>query len=176
MRNPSSISLMITALDSSNRRLSWSLQLNGVLGFSSWRNGGILSAEAKAYDTWFMRPNQDRMSVMFWGAGKSRIASRYFVHGLTLLRVISKPANSTMSWPNTNFPGWSVMPFLPQTSSHSTAWWKLCSKLSAQSSVSSMHLVLSGCQTQSRQISVCTHHQRQCNLEEQFYIGIYPRV
>ena len=144
-----------------------------MLDFSSWRNCGILSAEAKAYDTWFMRPNQDCMSVMFLGAGKSRIASRYFVHGLTLLRVISKPANSTMSWPNMNFPGWSVMPFLPQISSYSTAWLKLCSKLTAQSSVSSMHLVFcSGCPTQSRQISLCTHHQRQCNLEEQFYIGI----
>ena len=57
---------------------------------------------AKAYNTGFMSPNQERTSVMFVSVGKSRIASRYFLHGRTLVEVISKPANSTVSAPNTN--------------------------------------------------------------------------
>ena len=35
--------------------------------------------------------------MMFVGVGKSRMASRYFLHGWTLVEVISKPANSTVS-------------------------------------------------------------------------------
>ena len=50
------------------------------------------------------------MSVMFVGLGKLRMALRYFLHGRTLSGVISKPANSTVSAPNTNFSGLRVIP------------------------------------------------------------------
>ena len=52
-----------------------------------------------------MSPNQKRTLVMFVGFGKSRIASRYFLHGRTLVEVIWKPANSTVSAPNANLSG-----------------------------------------------------------------------
>ena len=38
------------------------------------------------------------MSVMLDGVGKSAIARRYFLQGFTSVRMISKPANSTLSW------------------------------------------------------------------------------
>ena len=82
--------------------------------------------------------------MMFVGVGKSRIASRYFLHSHTLVEVISKPANSTVSAPNTNLSGLRMKPLWPQRSSHSTAWKKLSVRLLAQRSVSSMHLVLLG--------------------------------
>ena len=72
------------------------------------------------------------------------IARRYFWLGRTLSRVISNPANSTVSAPNTNFSGLRVMPLLPHKSSHLVAWWKLASRSVAHKRVSSMHLVLSG--------------------------------
>ena len=102
----------------------------------------MLSVAVKMYDTWFMSPNKKPTSVMFVGVGKSRFASRYFLHGRTLVRVISKPANSTVSEPNTNLLGLRMLPLWPQMSSHSTAWKKLSVRLSAQRSVSSMHLIL----------------------------------
>jgi hypothetical protein len=58
--------------------------------------------------------------------------------------VISNPANSTVSVPNVNLSGFRVIPLRLQMSSQLTAWKKLVVRLSAQSSVSSMHLVLSG--------------------------------
>ena len=97
MRTPCSISFTITAFDSrkaSSRRLS---HLKGVPGFSRSRNGSIISVMLKAYETWFIRPNHERTSVMFLGVGKSTIAFKYFGHGRTLSGVISKPANSTQS-------------------------------------------------------------------------------
>ena len=141
-RTPSSISLIITDLDSSDSLLSSPSHLKGVPGLSNWRKDSMRSVAAKAYDTWFMSPNQERTLVMFVGVGKSRIASRYFLHGRTLVGVISKPPNSTVSDPNTNLSGLKMMPMWPQMSSHSTAWKKLLVRLSAQRSVSSMHLVL----------------------------------
>ena len=142
MRTPSSISSIITDLDSSNSSLSSLSHLKGVPRLSNWRKGSMRSVAAKAYDTWFMSLNQERTSVMFVGVGKLRIASRYFLHGRTLLEVISKPANSTVSAPNTNLSGLRMMPLWPQMSSHSTAWKKLSGRLSAQRSVPSMHLAL----------------------------------
>ena len=78
------------------------------------------SVAAKAYDTWLIRPNLERMSVMLLGVGKWRMASRYFLHGRTLSPVISNPANSTVSAAKTNLVGFSVMPCLPQMSSQLT--------------------------------------------------------
>ena len=37
-----------------------------------------------------------------------------FRAGLTVVRPISKPANSTVSWANTNFSGFRMMPLAPQ--------------------------------------------------------------
>ena len=144
MRTPSSISLMITDLDSSKSWLSSSVHLNGVPGWSNWQNGSIRSSAAKAYETWLMSPNQERTSVLLAGFGKSRIASRYFLHGRTLLVVISNPANSTVSAPNSNLSGLSIIPLCPQRSNQSTAWKKLLLRSSAQRRVSLMHFVLSG--------------------------------
>ena len=95
MRTPSSISLMIANFDSSNSWLSLSFQMNGVPGLSDSRNGSIRSVAAKAYDTWLIRPNQERMSVMLLGVGKWRIASRYFLHhGGWLLRIFLPEARA----------------------------------------------------------------------------------
>ena len=46
---------------------------------------------------------------MFAGVGKSRIDSRNFLDGRTLVGVISKPANSTLSCANTNLLGFNVL-------------------------------------------------------------------
>ena len=51
MRMPSSISSMITDLDSSNRLFRSLSQTKGAPGFSNWRNGSMSSVAAKAYDT-----------------------------------------------------------------------------------------------------------------------------
>ena len=56
-----------------------------------------------------MSPNQEHRSVMFVGVGKSHIMSRYFLHGRTLVEVMLKPANSTVSDPNTNLSGLRMM-------------------------------------------------------------------
>ena len=48
MRTPSSISLMITDLDSSKSWLSSSVHLKGVPGWSNWRNGSMRSLAVKA--------------------------------------------------------------------------------------------------------------------------------
>lgn len=88
-----------------------------------------------------MSPNHDRMSVRLFGVGKSAIARVYFLHGRTLLLVISKPANSTVFWANLNFSGFRVIPCLPHMSSHSWAWWKLSWMDEDHRSVSSIHLV-----------------------------------
>ena len=70
MRTPSSISSIITDLDSSNSSLSSLSHLKGVPGLSNWRRGSMSSVAAKAYNTWFMSPNQERTSVMFVGVGE----------------------------------------------------------------------------------------------------------
>ena len=121
MRTPSSISLSMTSLDSLNMLLRVSSQWNGTPGFNSSLNGSIRSAVANAYETWLTRPNQERMSVVLAGVGKWRIASRYFLQGRTLVSVISKPVNSTVSAPKTNLSGLSVIPWCPQRSSQVTA-------------------------------------------------------
>ena len=106
MRIPPSILSIITDLDSSNSSLSSLSHSKGVPGLSDWQKVSICSVAAKAYDTWFMSPNQEGASVMFVGVWKSCIASRYFLHGWTLMEVISKLANSTVS----NLSGLRMMP------------------------------------------------------------------
>ena len=110
---------MMTLLDSSNSDCISSFHVNVVPGFKSARKGSILSAAANAYATWLTSPNHDRMSVMFAGVGKSRIDSRNFLDGRTLVGVISKPANSTLSCANTNLLGFNVIPLFPHNCSHS---------------------------------------------------------
>ena len=146
MRTPSSISSIITDFNSSYSSSTSLSHLKGVPGLSDWQKGSMYCVAEKAYDTWFMglTPHQERTSVIFLGVGKSRIASRYFLHGRTLEEVIPKPANSTVAAPNTNLSGFRMIPSWPQMSSHSTAWKKLSVRLSAQKSVSSVHLVLLG--------------------------------
>ena len=118
MHTSSSISSIITEFDFSNSSLSSLSHLKGVPGLNDWQKGSMCSVAAKAYDTWFMSPNQERTSVMFVGVGKSRIVSRYFRHGRTLVEAILKPPNSTVSAPNTNLSGLRMMPLWPQMLSH----------------------------------------------------------
>ena len=101
MHTPSSTSSIITDVDFSNSSLSSLSHLKGVPGLSDWQKGSVRSVAVKPYDT-FMSPNQECTSVMFVGVGKLCIASRYFFQRRTLVEVISKPANSTVSAPNTN--------------------------------------------------------------------------
>ncbi len=84
------------------------------------------------------------MSVMFAGVGKSRIDSRNFLDGRTLVGVISKPANSTLSYANTNLLGFNVIPLFPHNCSNSTAWWNAAVIESDHKIVSSIHFVLFG--------------------------------
>ena len=85
MRTPSSISSAITDFDSSNSSLSSLSHLKGVPSLSDWRKSSMCSVAVKAYDSWFISPNQESTLVMFVGVGKSRIVSRYFLHGRTFL-------------------------------------------------------------------------------------------
>ena len=95
------------------------------------------------YETWFTSPNQERTSVRFLGVGNSEIAWTYFLHGLTVVSVISKPANSTSSLAKQNFSGLRVIPFLPQISSHSAAFPYASAMLLDHRRASSMHFVFS---------------------------------
>ena len=61
--------------------------------------------------------------------------------GLTVSEVISKPANSAVFWAKMNLSLFSVMPWRPHISSHSTVSQNASSMLSPQISVSSMHFV-----------------------------------
>ena len=144
MRTCFSISLTITALDSSKSWLSVSSQWNGVPGLSNRRNGSMRSVIANAYDTRLMSPNQECMSVRLAGVGKLWMALRYFLHGHTLSGVISNPENSAVSALSTNLSGFKMMPWSPQRSNQLTAWVKLSLRLSDQSRVLSTHLVLLG--------------------------------
>ena len=94
---------------------------------------------------WLTSPNQERISVTFWGVGKSWMACRNFLHGWTSVRVISKPANSTSSAAKTNLGGGlRIIPFFPQMSSQLIACQKLSSMVSDHKRASSTHLVLLG--------------------------------
>ena len=64
MQTPSLLSLMIIDLDSSKSWFSSLSEWNGVPGLRSCQNGCMRLVAAKAYETWLMRPNQDRMSVI----------------------------------------------------------------------------------------------------------------
>ena len=101
----------------------------------------MASAMLNAYDTWLPNPNQERMSVRLCGVGKSAMALMYLLQGRAVLLVISKPANSTLSWAKWNFSGLRVIPCLPQVF---VAWKKLFSMVSDHNRVSSTHLVLFG--------------------------------
>ena len=131
----------MTLLDSLNIDCISSFQVNVVPGF---RNGSVLSAAANAYATWLTSLNHDRMSVMLAGVGKSTIDSRNFLDGRTLVGVISKPANSTLSCANTNLLGFNVIPLFPHKYSHSTAWLNAAAVESDHNIVSSIHFVLFG--------------------------------
>ena len=84
------------------------------------------------------------MSVRLTGVEKLWMASRYFLHGHTLSGMISNPANSAVSALSTNLSGLRMMPWCLQRSIQLTAWVKLSLRLSDQSRVSLMHLVLLG--------------------------------
>ena len=124
MRTPSSISLMITDLDSSKSWLSWSVHLKGVPGWRSWRNGSMRSVTAKAYETWLLSPNQERMSVMLAGVGKSRISSRYFFAWLHIAGRDFKSCKLDSVSPEHELVR-VKFPLCLQRSSQSTAWKKL---------------------------------------------------
>ena len=68
-----------------------------LLGLRRFLNGSMVSVMLNANDTWLIRPNHERMSVRFFGVGKSEMAFTYFLYGFTVLLPISKPANSTSS-------------------------------------------------------------------------------
>ena len=86
-------------------------------------NGNITDVMENAYATWLTRPNQARMSVMPCGVGNLEIDLRYFAEGLTSVKVIWNPANSTLSQAKRNLLGFRVMPLVAQRLSHSVAWW-----------------------------------------------------
>ena len=121
IRTPSSTSAAMASLDSTKISSNSSFHANEFPGFRSSLNGSMRSALLKAYDTWFTRPNHERISVMLRGVGNSRMACKYLLQGRTVSMVMLKPAKSTSSWHNTNLSGYSVMPFLPQTSSQLAA-------------------------------------------------------
>ena len=138
----------MASLELSNACWRASVHSKGVDGLSSDRNGSIISVILNAYATWFTRPNHDRTSVREVGVGKSAIAFVYFLHGRTVSLDISKPANSTVSLANLNLLGFSVMPCLPQRSSHSWACRKLSAMVDDHRRVSSIHFVFLGtCET-----------------------------
>ena len=70
------------------------------------------------------------------------MARTYFLHGFTVVGVISNPANSTLSSANLNLSG--LTPWLPHVSSQCAACRKLSWMLSDHRRVSSIHFVLSG--------------------------------
>ena len=144
MCTPSPISLMITDLDSSKSWWSSSVHLKGVPSWRSWQNGSMCLVTAKTYKTWLISPNHEWTSMMLAAVGKMWIALKYFLHGRTLLGVISNPANLTGSAPNTNMSGLRIIPLHPQRSSQSTSGKKFLLNSSAQRRVSSVHFVLSG--------------------------------
>jgi len=118
-------------------------QWNVFFGFNSSLNSSILSVMLNAYVTWFTSPNHDRISVRFFGVGKSDIARRIAGDGRTLSGVISNPENSTVPDANTNFDGFWIIPFLPQVSSHRQVWKKLFSSVSDHRNAQFNTLILS---------------------------------
>ena len=73
-----------------------SVHLNTEFGFRRLRKGFILSADANAYATWLINPNQLLTSVILRGLGNSLIASMICGHGRTKVGVISKPVKATV--------------------------------------------------------------------------------
>ena len=102
----------------------------------------MTDAMGKANATWLTGPNQALMSVIPLGMGKSVMARRYLLHGLTSVLVIWNPANSTSSCAKQNLSGFKMIPLRAQISSHSVAWWKASSIEVDHSRASSMHFVL----------------------------------
>ena len=122
---PFCISCTMMTLVSSKRVSRLSVHLNTEFGFRRLRKGFILSADANAYATWLINPNQLLTSVILRGLGNSLIASMTCGHGRTDVGVISKPVKATVSFANSNLDGLRMMPFRPQMSNHSAAWKKL---------------------------------------------------
>ena len=71
----SSISPIITDLDSSKSWLNSLSQLNGLPGLSI---AGENDSTRSVYDTWLINPNQERTFVILVVVGKLQILSRYF--------------------------------------------------------------------------------------------------
>ena len=142
MRTPSLILDVISSLDASNACWRSSVHMNWAEGFRRARNGAMTDAMEKANATWLTSPNQALMSVIPLGMGKSVMARRYLLHGLTSVLVIWNPANSTSSCANRNLSGFKVIPLRAQISSHSVARWKASSMEVDHSRASSMHFVL----------------------------------
>ena len=72
---PFCISCTMITLVSSKRVSRLSVHLNTEFGFRRLRKGFILSADANAYATWLINPNQLLTSVILRGLGNSLIAS-----------------------------------------------------------------------------------------------------
>ena len=70
----------------------------------------MIGAAANVYATWFINPNQERISVRLFGVGKSLMAFVYFSVGFTESGVIVNPAKSTVCCANTNFSRFKTIP------------------------------------------------------------------
>ena len=108
MRTPSLILDVISSLDASNACWRSSVHMNWAEGFRRARNGAMTGAMEKANATWLTSPNQALMSVIPLGVGKSVMARRYLLHGLTSVLVIWNPASSCAK---RNLSGFKVIPF-----------------------------------------------------------------
>ena len=95
------------------------------MGFKKSLKGCILSDAANAYETWFIRPNKLRMSVVFLGGGKFLMASMKDWQGPTVVGPIAKLAKSVSNLAKANFVGLPTTPLWPQVSSQSMARQKL---------------------------------------------------
>ena len=79
---------------------SVAFQQNLFFVFGKYRNGYIIELMEYVQAIWFTRPNCDHAPVMSLGTGKSLIAVSIFGEGEIQSGVISKPANSMLSWQN----------------------------------------------------------------------------
>ena len=88
---PCWISCAMTCLEWANASAWAVVHSNCREGCKSSLKGAMAVVMLNVYETWFTSPNQERTSVRFLGVGNSEIARTYFLHGLTVVSVISKP-------------------------------------------------------------------------------------